>query len=762
MDRDEKVLVLSCSSEVGIVVSMELRACVTEWLQGFSRDVPVVVVPVYNAFTDVLECMDSILAATPPAIPVLVIDDASTDARVYPALAQRSTEGQFLYVCKPTNSGYVGTVNLAFALCAPRDVVVVNSDVVVPPAWLERLRAAAYHRSTVATATPLTNHGTIVSVPYRNHPTGELVGGMTVEETDARIQATSLQLYPIIPTAVGHCVYFKRAALDVVGYFDEAFAPGYGEEVDFSQRAVLAGFSHVLVDNLFVHHKGSRSFESDGQDLRTRIQAAHEALIRGRYPWYADWSAQAATDTRSPLARAIERAQAALLGYRIAIDATCIGGPITGTQLLTLELIRALTTDRDPDTHLSLIVHDHVDKSDLLGVDKLVDEVLTLSDLHNLPQPRFNLVHRSFQLRTLEELVFLRKIAHRVIVSVLDFIAFSNPGYAVSYREWEHYRWLTQLACNVVDGVILISRDVARDAVHQGIHIEARRACVISPGVDHRHGENAVIADSLRLPEPPFILVLGTDFRHKNRLYALKLLQALISKHHWEGSLVFAGPTVLYGSSEAEEALFLQRDPEIRSRVSYLGAVSQTEKQWLLEKASLVLYPSAYEGFGLVPFEASAAGVPALTARTTSLIEVLGDDVVYLDTFDPQDGADVVWLLLSDPAAAAAQVAAIRMRMADHTWSAAAAQTWDFYRLVLALPPRFPTAIPWQSSSWSVDQGLPVGGPFRVRVDRRLRRAGRVIMTEWLCLYDEFCQFVRFHYTRWRTRPRRGRARMHR
>ncbi len=80
----------------------------------------------------------------------------------------------------PHNLGFVGNVNAAFEQAAPADVVVVNSDVIVGPGWLEGLRAAAYADETVATASTLTNHGTIVSVPRRNAPSPAPPPGMAV------------------------------------------------------------------------------------------------------------------------------------------------------------------------------------------------------------------------------------------------------------------------------------------------------------------------------------------------------------------------------------------------------------------------------------------------------------------------------------------------------------------------------------------------------------------------------------------------------
>src|SRR5262245_33055877 len=155
---------------------------VQSWLRGVARDVPVVVVPVYDAYDDVLACARNLLAVTRANAPIVLLDDMSADARIPEALGALQCPGRLLYVRKAANTGFVDTINLAFRACAPHDVVIVNSDIIVPPEWLERLQAAAYCRSTVATATPFSNNGSILSLPYRNMPTDELPGGLTVAE----------------------------------------------------------------------------------------------------------------------------------------------------------------------------------------------------------------------------------------------------------------------------------------------------------------------------------------------------------------------------------------------------------------------------------------------------------------------------------------------------------------------------------------------------------------------------------------------------
>jgi GT2 family glycosyltransferase/glycosyltransferase involved in cell wall biosynthesis len=715
----------------------------THWLGGFPLEAPVVVVPVFNAYDDVLECVDSLLASTPEDTPILILDDASTDRRIADTLGPLSSSRGFAYVVKPSNSGFVGTVNVAFEWCAPRDVVVVNSDVVVPPGWLERLRSAAYARSTIATATPLTNNGTILSVPHRNKPTPHLIEGMTTAEIDACIRKASLLLRPIIPVAVGHCMYVKRSVLDRVGFFDEAFSPGYGEEVDFSQRAVMAGFSHVAADDLFLYHKGSRSFDAKGEEERKQLQASHEKTIKVRYPWYHPWADRSKSDPCSPLALALETARASLLGHRIAIDATGASGKMTGTQVLILELIRALATHPGRHAYVAMIVGDRTPAEALLGVDDLVDDVFRRSDLQDLEDPTFDLVHRPCQVRSVEELTFLQKVAHRFIISQLDCISYSNPSYAETFDEWMHHRLVTELTHAMADGIIYISHEAAQDAAHQGLQVPAERTCISSIGVDHQLGsaEPKAPQGSDEFGGRPFILVLGTNFRHKNRVYALRLLGVLVAEYEWSGRLVFAGPTVSGSGSAAEEAEAFEKGPEIRAHVCDIGAVSEREKRWLLQRAALVLYPTIYEGFGLVPFEAAIAGTPSLTTRATSLGEVLGEKVTYLSTLDPAAGAEVAWSMLSDPAVARSQVEAIRERALAFQWQQAAGRTWDFYQRILRMPCRSPGF----GVLLDPDQTRFVWGPQSRSWVKRVARAFRILRNEGSsALLAETQQFVRW------------------
>ena len=81
-----------------------------------------------------------------------------------------------------------------------------------------------------------------------------------------------------LPTAVGFCMYIKRACLAQVGPFDvENFGVGYGEECDFSMRARAAGWVNILSPDVFVFHQGGQSFQDSTND---RISRAEQTLHR--------------------------------------------------------------------------------------------------------------------------------------------------------------------------------------------------------------------------------------------------------------------------------------------------------------------------------------------------------------------------------------------------------------------------------------------------------------------------------------------------
>lgn len=646
---------------------------------------PVVAVPVFDAYDDVVRCLQSVLAHTPHDAAVLVLDDGSTDPRMR-ELPERLGEAPHLVVVlrSATNRGFVRTMNEAFAVAGRRDVVVLNSDVVVGPHWLERLRDAAYSDTRIATATPLSNHGTILSVPHRNRPS-ELPAGLTVDAAALAVAEASQRLRPRVPTCVGHCVYVRRMALDVVGAFDETFSPGYGEEVDFSQRCVQGGFAHVCADDVFVYHRGGSSFGRSPEAAALRDR--HEEVIAARYPYYHAWVAATADQDVSPLASAIAAARRALLGLSVALDASALGPYLVGTQRVAVEAARALA--RHPGVSELVVV---VPPGPVLPY--LEDALAGLERARIVPDDgtlrlEADVVYRPVQIWSAEELDRLRRLGSRSVIQQLDLIAYSNPSYFPTWPDWAQCRDGARFSLAVADGVAFSTGHAEADARAEGLLPAETPTRVTWNGVDHFAPDVTPVRPS-RLPPDladGFVLCLGTDCRHKNRVFALRAFDAMCARGY-QGRLVFAGPHLVNGSSRADERDFLARRPAIAGRVAILAEVSEAERTWLYRHAGLVLYPTLYEGFGLVPFEAALAGTPCLSSRAASLDEVLPRDVEVIDEWDPDRVARQALALLADGERRWRLVGALAARAREFTWERTAGELVALFGEVCRARPR--------------------------------------------------------------------------
>ena len=244
------------------------------------NSLPVVVIPVFNASLQLARCLAAVRATTDESTDVVVIDDASTDPAIGPLLESRCAG--WTIVRQPENLGFVATANRGMREAGGRDVVLLNSDTVPAGDWLRRLGRCAETDPTIASITPFTNNGEIASLP------AFCQAAPVPEDPDAWARACSqatVPTYPEIPTAVGFCMYMRRACIDRIGAFDEvAFGRGYGEENDWCMRAAEAGYRHVLCDDAFVAHEGNASFGPLG------LGPGEEAMrtLLDRHPGYLE------------------------------------------------------------------------------------------------------------------------------------------------------------------------------------------------------------------------------------------------------------------------------------------------------------------------------------------------------------------------------------------------------------------------------------------------------------------------------------------
>jgi glycosyltransferase involved in cell wall biosynthesis len=558
-------------------------------------------------------------------------------------------------------------VNRAIEQLAPADVIVLSEPCRVSDGWVQRLCASARSDTNTASASALADTGTPLALGVGDGDTGA-EGFAALAEALAK---RTLTLRPRLNWAVGPCIYLRRDALELCGPLDERLDLRSAVEIDFAQRCLLSGMTHVAGDDVVVERLRPQSGEATAE-LPLRL--------RERYPYLA----QAPLADSSVLGHALRSARPPDSRLSVTLDARALDGAITGTHVHILELILALA--RTDALKLRLLVRaEQIDSATRQLLEQLEEtELLPAEDLKSIQASRSTVFHRPQQTFSPSDVELAMALGERFVISQLDLIAYRNPGYFPDADTWEDYRAASRHGLSAAERVVVFSQHTRDELVADAL-VERSRIRIVPPGLDHRTPGEPLRPPALdpagaAPPAPGFLLCLGTDFRHKNRVFALRLLAALRELHGWRGSLVLAGTHISPGSSAEIERDFMAAHPELDDAVVSLGPVGEREKAWLIANAGAIVYPSAYEGFGLVPFESALNGVPCVFAPQASLAEAAPAGTATIVPWDPVASAAAAYLLLTDADARKRHVGALAERARELTWDAAAAAIVEIYR----------------------------------------------------------------------------------
>jgi len=307
-----------------------------------------IVIPIYNARELTNVCVKSVLKHATGDWRLILIDDASNVPGLREDLQEfAQADSRVHFLSNEKNEGFIRTANRGMQGAGGRDVLLLNSDTEVYSGFLDRLRACAHADSATGVLSPLSNNATICSIPEFGEP-NPIPEGFTRDSFAALVAACSQRRRPEIVTAVGFCMYIKGLVIEQIGYFDESFGRGFGEENDFCEQAKKAGFTIRLCDDVFVYHEGKASFGQEGWALESR----NALLLESKQPGYH--AAIAKFFEENPLAPIQEeiRFHTARLGagrwqaLLFLLPASPFKAGASATELRVRELVRALMLPR--------------------------------------------------------------------------------------------------------------------------------------------------------------------------------------------------------------------------------------------------------------------------------------------------------------------------------------------------------------------------------------------------------------------------------
>ena len=241
---------------------------------------------------------------------------------------------------------------------------------------------------------------------------------------------------------------------------------------------------------------------------------------------------------------------------------------------------------------------------------------------------------------------------------------------------------MTAQSCRRARRVIAVSKATARDLV-QLLGVPETKIDIVYNGVDsiYQPLPNAEVEEYRRQAGWPddFMLMVGTIEPRKNHI---TLLDAYA---HYRRSVQHPIPLLIGGGKGwyFEQVFERVKELGLEQYVHFLGFVALATLPWLYNAASLFVYPSRYEGFGLPVAEAMACGTPAITSSSSSLPEVAGDAALMVDPDDSEALAQAMAAVLNAPERLDVMRKAGLARAAQFQWAATSDATTEVYARAL-------------------------------------------------------------------------------
>jgi glycosyltransferase involved in cell wall biosynthesis len=268
------------------------------------------------------------------------------------------------------------------------------------------------------------------------------------------------------------------------------------------------------------------------------------------------------------------------------------------------------------------------------------------------------------------------------VVTIHDCIHLMFPQYLPNRLAYAYARAQMWSAARRSDCILTVSEASKRDILHL-FNVPPEKIVVVYNAIDSHFAvtpsEDAVsrVRERYQL-DHKFVLYVGNIKPHKNLVRLIEAFHQLRQGELADLKLLIIGDQI----SKLPSLRRAVHRHKLHKQVRFLGYVADDQLAILYRLASVFVFPSLYEGFGLPPLEAMASGTPVVASNVSSLPEVVGDAAVLVNPYDVDAIVDGLRRVLTDPALAADMSRKGIERAREFSWERSVAKTWAVYQTI--------------------------------------------------------------------------------
>ena len=244
------------------------------------------------------------------------------------------------------------------------------------------------------------------------------------------------------------------------------------------------------------------------------------------------------------------------------------------------------------------------------------------------------------------------------------------------------------LATRLSNQIITVS-NFSKKELKKYANVPEKKINVIYNGVDiglFKHISDKTLLQKIklkyRLPDK-FILAVGNVKPHKNLGNLVMAFQHMQQREPFDHELVIIGKKDGFINQDYQVFKIINDDQALKNKIKFTGYIPTKDLPIIYNLASIFVFPSLYEGFGLPPLEALASGTPTAVSNKSAIPEICGKATTYFNPEDPIDISEKIEFVLKNKSIAQSQIDKGFAQLKEFDWKLSAEKHISLFKSLL-------------------------------------------------------------------------------